>query len=169
MTDLEFTHPLALATEFTPSLTALMNELLIVHKSWSMCPSRVGSSKAIESKYWAAQSEDMWRHYSMNMDEALTERKDRVELELDWCGPTFQAGEDYDYDWGEYTHIFNDDARAINWAVLTMYEMWLDGYQSADVKITLGDGRVVRMRLEDFRDLWNNFETSRPSWEAGVS
>ena len=167
MTDLEFTHPLVLATEFTPSLPALMNELLIVHKSWAMCPSRVGATKRIESKFWRAQSDDMWRHYTINMDEYLLDVCEGVTVELDWSGPEFQAGpDDYDYDWGTYTHKFNDNARAINWAVLTMYDMWLDGYKSADVKITLDNSRVVRMRLEDFRDLWDNFETQRPSWET---
>lgn len=73
-----------------------------------------------------------------------------------------------DYDWGTYNHDFSTKSRAMSWAVLTMYEMWLEGYQhSTEFTLTcVESGAKTTVKLESMRWLWPMFEPDPPSWET---
>lgn len=151
-------------TPMTNSLS-LLDKLFIIHKNQRM--QHASDRLLVEKKYWSNQANLVWAEYSP-FD--LEKRGDWL-AEIDYSGPMFQQGcDDYDYDWGTYTHVFSTRERAREWIVLTMYEMWLDGYQpSTDAKLSyIGDADsldVQRWNLTDMRQMWDMFELESPPWE----
>ena len=159
--DTVYTDVLAAIGEHVDDANTLMQELLVVHKEY-MRDNRTGS---VEDCYWRDRYQDLWRPYHVNMDRSITAAR----IELEWSGPMFQsAPDDMDYDWGTYNHDFSTKSRAMSWAVLTMYEMWLEGYQpSTEFTLTcVASGAKTTVKLESMRWLWSMFESAPPAWET---
>lgn len=145
---------------------SLITKLFIIHKAHRM---QYASHRLFfEKKYWDKEVNAVWASFT---PDSADDRGDWL-ADVEWSGPYFQQGpDDMDYDWGTYTHAFESRARAREWIICTLYDMWLDGFQPiTDGKLSyLGVGHGVepeRFTLENMRSIWDLFELEPPVWEV---
>jgi hypothetical protein len=164
--DTVYTCVLTAIGQYVDDANVLIQELLVVHKEWKRGHKlkRPVHTDTVEDCYWRDRYDELWLPYHAIMDTSTAAR-----IELEWSGPMFSSAlDDMDYDHGAYHREFDTMSRAMSWAVLTMYEMWLEGYQpSTEFTLTCAEsGAKTTVKLESMRWLWPMFESNPPAWKT---